>query len=249
MANPQCEDGFTKIANELLDAMCQVHLNGQQWKVMHAIIRKTYGWNQKTDWITASQITLMTNMNRSDVCQALRVLLSRRVILRDGRRIGVQKDYTAWVDVAQTGKHCGPNRQQGIAQIGNTVAQTGTVSLPKQAHTKYTKTLIQKTFDPKTKDLHKALLKLCRYDVNTIPSKTIKALTELANGLHGAGHTAQDIDDFSSWWSRHDWRGRKGQGPTVTQVADLWGSFLADGQKTRQVTVDGERMVPALGGG
>ena len=96
MASPQIENGYTKIANELLEAMCRLYLSGNQWKVLHAIIRKTYGWNKKTDWITATQIAEMTGMHAPHVSSALRVLAERTVILRAGRLIAVQKDYEQW---------------------------------------------------------------------------------------------------------------------------------------------------------
>lgn len=144
MASPQVEDGYTKIANELLDAMCRVQLSGQQWKVLHAIIRKTYGWNQKADWISGSQIAQMTGLNRIDVCQALHVLRQRRIILRDHKLTGVQKDYAMWLDVTQTGNVTQMGNTNTVTETGNTVTEIGNKMLPKQAHTKDTKTPIQK---------------------------------------------------------------------------------------------------------
>lgn len=136
MASPQCEDGYTRIANELLEAMCALRLNGQQWRVLMTIIRKTYGWNQKEDWISGSQIAQMTGLHRPHVCRALKALLAARVILRDGRRVGVQKDYTAWTNVTQSG-NCYPIRQQNnVTQSGNAVTQSGNKTLPNQVHTK-----------------------------------------------------------------------------------------------------------------
>ena len=99
MAKPQCEDGYTRIANELLDAMCHLRLQQNQWIVLLAIARKTYGWNKKKDWITGTQIAHMTGLRRQRVYEALKALQSRRIILRDGRLTGIQKDYTMWLDV------------------------------------------------------------------------------------------------------------------------------------------------------
>jgi phage replication O-like protein O len=139
-ASPQCEDGYTRIANELLDAMCRLKLSDQLGRVLHAIIRRTYGWNQKSDWISGSQLAEMTGMSRFDVCQALKALRDRHIIMRQGRAISVQKDYTQWIGMAG---RC-PNRQHDVAQIGNGVARTGNKMLPKQAHTKDTKDTISK---------------------------------------------------------------------------------------------------------
>ena len=52
MANPQIEDGYTPIADELLEAMCRLTLGEAEWKVFNAIIRKTYGYKKKKDQIS-----------------------------------------------------------------------------------------------------------------------------------------------------------------------------------------------------
>jgi len=96
MANPQTEDGYTKIANELLDAMCRLHLSGNQWKVLHAIIRKTYGWNKTVDFLTGTQIAEMTGMHSTHVYAALRSLREHRIITWHKRLIAIQKDYDLW---------------------------------------------------------------------------------------------------------------------------------------------------------
>ena len=101
VAKPQCENGYTRIANELLDAFCKLHLSGNQWMVLHTIIRKTYGWNKKEDWITGTQIAQITGLRRQRVYEALKALQARRVILRDGKLVGIQKDYTFWLDVTE----------------------------------------------------------------------------------------------------------------------------------------------------
>ncbi len=150
MASPQCEDGYTRIANELLDAMCRLSLSQSDWKVLHSIIRKTYGWNQKADWISGSQLAQMTGLNRTQVCRCLKRLLDHNVILRDGRLTGVQKDYTLWQNVARI------DNNRNVAYSGNTIAQTGNVLLPKLLHTKDTKTLLQKTAIAPIQRIHEA---------------------------------------------------------------------------------------------
>jgi len=69
--------------------------------VLHTIIRKTYGWNKKEDWITGTQIAQMTGLCRQRVYEALKALQAKRVIMRDGRLVGIQKDYTFWQDVTE----------------------------------------------------------------------------------------------------------------------------------------------------
>lgn len=47
MSNPQIENGYTKIANELLEALIQAELSGAEYRIVCFIIRQTYGYNQK----------------------------------------------------------------------------------------------------------------------------------------------------------------------------------------------------------
>lgn len=45
------DDGYTRFANELLEAIASADLTARQLKVMLAYVRKTYGFNKKTDRI------------------------------------------------------------------------------------------------------------------------------------------------------------------------------------------------------
>lgn len=99
-ANPQLEDGYTKIADELLEALPSARLSGGEFRIVLAIIRKTYGFGKKMDRISLSQFETMTGIPRKRCHKLLGELVTKNVILRNGeeRRIsyGPQKDYTLW---------------------------------------------------------------------------------------------------------------------------------------------------------
>jgi phage replication O-like protein O len=102
MANPQLENGHTRIANELLEALCRTNLWPYESRVLIALIRFTYGWNKKNDWITLKQFSNLTGLDRRNVHRALKRLISKRIISakRKGRRAliyGLQKDWEKWV--------------------------------------------------------------------------------------------------------------------------------------------------------
>ena len=44
-----CDDGYTRLANDLLDALIEADLTKHQYKVALAVIRKTYGFNKSMD--------------------------------------------------------------------------------------------------------------------------------------------------------------------------------------------------------
>lgn len=51
MANPQLEDGYTSIANEILERLALIKISATDWRVLVTIIRRTYGFHKKVDWI------------------------------------------------------------------------------------------------------------------------------------------------------------------------------------------------------
>jgi len=96
MANPQLEDGHTQIANELLEHMMKLHLSGNQWQILLCIIRKTYGFKKKVDYIANFQIQAATNLGKTVVSRTLRELQARNIISRNGKVSGLQKDWEHW---------------------------------------------------------------------------------------------------------------------------------------------------------
>ena len=49
MVSPQWENGYTKIANEILESLARIRINGEARQVLDVIIRKTYGYGKKTE--------------------------------------------------------------------------------------------------------------------------------------------------------------------------------------------------------
>jgi phage replication O-like protein O len=105
-ASPQLENGYTRLANELLDALINAGLTSRQWAVFMAIVRKTYGFNKKTDDIGLSQLANMTGIAKAHVSVAVRELESRRMITREagyfGHRLGINKNHRAWSGVTKS---------------------------------------------------------------------------------------------------------------------------------------------------
>jgi phage replication O-like protein O len=97
---PRTEDGFTRIANELLDAILFARLTGQQMAVVMAVVRKTYGYNKRSDDIGLSQIQKMTNIDKSNLSRTIAQLVDLRVLNRvDGQYahcLSLNKHYRQW---------------------------------------------------------------------------------------------------------------------------------------------------------
>ena len=73
MASPQLENGYTSIANEILDNLCKLSLNGTELKVVICIFRYTFGFRRKSHKLSASFISRYGNCELSSVKRALKI--------------------------------------------------------------------------------------------------------------------------------------------------------------------------------
>jgi phage replication O-like protein O len=104
-ATPQLEDGFVRIANELLEAILAGSFTQRELLVLLAIVRKTYGYSKKEDDLSASQIGDLCGVARPHVTSTLNALAQRNVITkrpgRFGSMIGIQKNHAKWISAGQ----------------------------------------------------------------------------------------------------------------------------------------------------
>lgn len=101
MAIPDLENGYTRIANEIVEALARVNLSAYESRVLWFILRKTYGWGKKTDWLTLSQFASCIGIDRRLVHRGIISLSSKKMIIidRDDKgniRYGIQKNFEKW---------------------------------------------------------------------------------------------------------------------------------------------------------
>jgi phage replication O-like protein O len=94
--SPQCENGFTRLANEIIEALMRTNLSAYQSRILWAIWRETYGHQKKQDWISNSQLAEMTGIKKGHVSRTIKELLTRNIVTKSGNKIGFCKDYTQW---------------------------------------------------------------------------------------------------------------------------------------------------------
>ncbi|WP_201025917.1 replication protein [Aeromonas hydrophila] len=137
------DDGYTRIANELYEALIGADLTKHQLKVVLAVIRKTYGFNQTHDRISNGQLAAMTGLPETRVSTAKNQLLEMGVLVSKGRMIGPNKILSEWkTDV--------PQIRESFPETGcKSFLKTGKEASPKQGNTKDT---IQKTRKIKNKN-------------------------------------------------------------------------------------------------
>lgn len=101
MANPQLENGYIKIANEIMDALIRTRIPGEARQILDVILRKTYGWHKKEDKISRSQFIETTGISERSVIRGLHKLLAMNLITarKDEKNhliYSFQKDYEKW---------------------------------------------------------------------------------------------------------------------------------------------------------
>jgi len=96
MASPQKENGYTGIANEILESLVMTRLLGSEFQIVLCIIRKTYGFQKKEDRISLSQFQKDTKISRPTVVKTLKNLLSRSIINKINGLYSFNKDWEKW---------------------------------------------------------------------------------------------------------------------------------------------------------
>ena len=136
MADVQLENGYTRIANELLEALIKHDFTASQYKIIFAIIRKTYGWNKAEDSISVSQFEELTGLHRRTVQREMQKLKKMNVV-KPGK---IEKDFHQWV--GRSTDHRSTDHRSTGAQGGGLQVSKGAVYRPP---TKDIKDTIQKT--------------------------------------------------------------------------------------------------------
>ena len=108
MASPQLEDGYTRVANEIMERLSQISLPAYEFRAVFCLLRLTYGFGKRQDWITLNQFSRAMKVDRRNVHRALRSLMAKQIVVvsRDDKNrpfYNFQKDYEQWnLSSAQT---------------------------------------------------------------------------------------------------------------------------------------------------
>ncbi|OTA16053.1 replication protein [Xenorhabdus beddingii] len=92
------DNGFTRLANELLEAVMLAGLSQHQLLVFLAISRKTYGFNKSMDWVSNDQLSKLTGILSHKCSAAKSDLVKRKILVTNGRQVGINKNISEWED-------------------------------------------------------------------------------------------------------------------------------------------------------
>ena len=103
MPSPQKENGYTAIANEILDEIAKIQLNGTQARIILVIWRFTYGFQRKEHELSESFISRATDIHKKQIQRELNELIESKLILvtkqatfNTSRVLKFNKNYSEW---------------------------------------------------------------------------------------------------------------------------------------------------------
>lgn len=125
---PQKENGYTAIANELMEALAAYPIPASQMQCLLAVLRETYGWDRKTAAISLTRFVDLTKLDRRHAHRALNELVKKNVIkvnkrsAKDGTKLTsmyrLNKIYTSWVFVPKKARGSAIKGTKGSTKFG-----------------------------------------------------------------------------------------------------------------------------------
>lgn len=89
-------DFYTKIPNQILQPLLMIKLQSYEIRILLAVARKTYGFNKEKDYINQRQLKKLTGIKQPHVSRTLKSLLEKKMIIKNGKELAIQKNYELW---------------------------------------------------------------------------------------------------------------------------------------------------------
>jgi phage replication O-like protein O len=234
----QVENGsYTRIHNKILELLATARLSPVEFRIVLFIMRKTYGFQKKTDIISISQFQSNCNASHDKIIKSIHNLERLKVITREpaGKQMfsyGFNKYFEQWLPetfesrrpnqadnfITSTPKETSPIK--GTSNPDDTSTSnpndTGT-SNPNGTHKRKKETIKEIPDNNSHQLIFSALSRVCKVD----PKLKGGMIGKIAKSLLLAGYTADDVNRFEFWWRGNDFRGKQGSPPTLNQVVEL----------------------------
>jgi|GEM_PF-1784999 phage replication O-like protein O len=103
MADVQPENGFTRIANQILENIIKLSLNGTQFRIIMLVWRETYGFNRKEHSLSETFIASRLGLQRQNIHREVKGLFDSKILVivheatfNSSRVIAFNKNYDEW---------------------------------------------------------------------------------------------------------------------------------------------------------
>jgi phage replication O-like protein O len=109
LADVQLENGYTRIANDILEHMATVKLSPTQYRIIFLVWRCTYGFRKKEHEMSLSYISEATGLDKRNIRRELKSLEDKKIIhqnIKNGsyRKISFNKNYDEWMGETAMGE-------------------------------------------------------------------------------------------------------------------------------------------------
>jgi len=126
----QLENGYTKVANEILEMLAITKLNGTQLRILLIIFRYTYGFHRKEHNLSLAFLSNATSCDKRQVQRELKELEKLNIItqnIKSGsyRKISFNNNYKTWLTAGKntigefTNVTIGKNTNKSIGELPN----------------------------------------------------------------------------------------------------------------------------------
>lgn len=103
LASPQKENGYTPVANEILEQLVKLALNGTQLRIILIVWRYTYGFSRQKHDLSLNFIANAINCPKTQVKREIDRLISSKILIIESeasfnrtRKISFNKDYEVY---------------------------------------------------------------------------------------------------------------------------------------------------------
>ncbi|GAC44004.1 replication protein [Paenibacillus popilliae] len=124
----QLEDGYTQIANELLEHVPRFKFNGTQLRIVLIVWRYTFGFKRKDHGLSIGFISKATGLSYKSVEKELKKLIECKVLFvseqcttTKSRKIGMNKYYTEWEIESNLPHNDRSPTNEGDPQLGESI--------------------------------------------------------------------------------------------------------------------------------
>jgi len=106
--SPQLEQGYTRIADAILEKVAKTKLNGTQFRILMIVWRSTYGWQKKDHELSLSYLVKATEINKRQIQRELNNMIELGILtevkaptFNTSRVIGFNKNYVKSTQVSR----------------------------------------------------------------------------------------------------------------------------------------------------
>ena len=96
MADPQVENGYVRLSNELHEQIMVSYFTERQIRILELIIRLSYGCQKKVAYIPKQSYFEIVGVGEGHIKNQLDLLIRDKVITRDDNYYTINKDYDQW---------------------------------------------------------------------------------------------------------------------------------------------------------